>query len=521
MIRINNIKINENLTDEQLINKVLNKNKLKIEEIKNWYIYKKSIDARDKRNIYYNYTIDIELKNKNKENKYNVIKIEEMPIIEVKRKKDISPIIIGAGPAGIFAGLTLVNNGIRPIIIEQGKKIEERIEDVETFRKLGKLNEMSNVQFGEGGAGTFSDGKLNTGNSSIYSRKVLEEFVKYGAPEEILYTSKPHIGTDNLVNIIHNIREYIISRGGTFLFNEKVVDFNIENDEIKSVKCSSGKTIQTDALILAIGHSARSTFRKLLDLGIDMKPKNFAVGVRIEHLQSMINKSQYGEETKLDLPAADYKLVEHLENGRTCYTFCMCPGGIVMASSSEKDTIVTNGMSEFARDGKNANSAVLVNVTTDDFDKSTPLGGIYFQEQLENKAFKLGGSNYNAPIQRFEDFILNKKTVEYGKVKPTYMPGVTMSNLNEILPEFIAEGLKEGIKKMDKKIKGFADKDALLTGVETRTSSPVQIIRNQESLMSNIYGIYPCGEGAGYAGGIMTSAIDGIKCAIKLLEREN
>lgn len=520
MIRINNIKIRKDLGNDELIQMVLCKNKLTLNDVKSWYIYKKSIDARNKNDVHYNYTIDLELKNKNKENKYNVVKIEKLPEINVKRNKDNSPIIVGAGPAGLFAGLTLVDNGIKPIIIEQGKKVEDRIKDIELFTKNGKLNKLSNIQFGEGGAGTFSDGKLNTGNSNIYSKKVLEEFVKYGAPEEILYTAKPHIGTDNLVKIIHNIREHIISKGGLILFNEKIIDFKIEDNKIVSLEGSSGVEFKTDALILAVGHSARSTFKKLLDLGVKIEPKNFAVGVRIEHLQEMINKAQYGENTKLKLPSADYKLVEHLESGRTCYTFCMCPGGIVMASSSEPETVVTNGMSKFARDGQNSNSALLVNVTTLDYDSTNPLGGMYFQEELEKKAYALGGKNYNAPIQRVEDFILNRKTIEFGKIKPTYMPGVTKANLNEILPEFVSESLKEGIQKMNKKINGFADKDALLTGVETRTSSPVQITRDKEKLMSNIYGLYPCGEGAGYAGGIMTAAIDGIKCAIKVLEKE-
>ena len=293
--------------------------------------------------------------------------------------------------------------------------------------------------------------------------------------------------------------------------------FEIENNKIKSVKCS--KKIETDAVILAIGHSARDTFKKLYEKGVEVAPKNFAVGVRIEHLQKDINRIQYGKITKLELPSADYKLVYHAQNGRTCYTFCMCPGGQVMASNSEENSIVTNGMSNFARDGENANSALLVNVVVEDFYKNSPLDGMYFQEELEKKAFELGGKNYNAPIQKVGDFIKNIKTTEIGKVKPTYKPGVTMSNLNEILPEFVSETLKEAIPELDKKLKGFGENDALLTGVETRSSSPVQITRDKETLNSiNVQGLYPCGEGAGYAGGIMTAAIDGIKCAIKILE---
>ena len=519
MIRLKDIKIRENLSDEEVLNKALIKNKIKKEEIKEWYIYKKSVDARKKEDIYFNYAIDIELKNKEKENKYLKIEKNQFPQIQVRRKSEYKPVIIGAGPAGLFAGLIMVQNGIKPIILERGKQVEERIKDVDKFKKTRKINPESNIQFGEGGAGTFSDGKLNTGNSSIYSRKVLEEFVNFGAPKEILYSSKPHIGTDNLVKIVKNIREYIIKKGGQVLFNEKVTDFEIKNGKIKAVICS--KRIETDSVILAIGHSARDTFKKLYELGVEIQPKNFAVGVRIEHLQKDINFAQYGNKTKLQLPVADYKLVYHAKNGRTCYTFCMCPGGYVVASNTEEGTIVTNGMSNFSRDGENANSALLVNVGTEDYYKNSPLDGIYFQENLERKAFEIGGKNYNAPTQKLGDFLQNKKTIELGKIKPTYMPGVTYSNLNEILPEFISETLKESIIELDKKLKGFANKDAILTGVETRSSSPVQITRDKENLDSlNVKGLYPCGEGAGYAGGIMTSAIDGIKCAIKILEKE-
>ena len=518
MIRIKDIKIREDLTNEQVFQKAISKNKIKIDEVKKWYIYKKFIDARRKDDIYYNYTIDIELKDKKKEKIYEQVEEYEFKEIQVKRKSAYPPVIIGTGPAGLFAGLVLIENGLKPIILERGKKVEERIKDIENFIQNKNFNIASNIQFGEGGAGTFSDGKLNTGNSGgIYSRKVLEEFVRFGAPEEILYTAKPHIGTDNLRNIVKNIREYIISKGGQVLFNEQVTDFEIEEGKIKAVKCS--KRIETDSVILAIGHSARDTFKKLYELGVEIQPKNFAVGVRIEHLQQDINKAQYGNQSNLKLPTADYKLVYHAKNGRTCYTFCMCPGGQVMASNSEENTIVTNGMSNFARDGKNANSALLVNVTVDDYYKNTPLDGMYFQEELEKKAFELGGNNYNAPAQKVGDFLEGKETLEFGKVKPTYMPGVTGADLNKILPQFVSQTLKEGINELDKKLHGFADREAVLTGVETRSSSPVQIIRDKENLNSvNIQGLYPCGEGAGYAGGIMTAAIDGIKCAIKILE---
>lgn len=534
MIRLKDIKIRENLTEEEVFQKAISKNKIKLKEVSKWYIYKKSIDARKKEDVHYNYTLDVELKDKRKEKRYEQVEEYKFSIINVMRKSEYNPVIIGAGPAGVFAGLILVDNGIKPIILERGKKIEERIKDVEEFVQNRKFNTSSNIQFGEGGAGTFSDGKLNTGNSSsMYSRKVLEEFVRFGAPAEILYTAKPHIGTDNLRKIVKNIREYIISKGGQVLFNEQVTDFEIEDGKIKAVICKNSREdglenridinetmrIETDTVILAIGHSARDTFKRLYELGVEIQPKNFAVGTRIEHLQKEINHAQYGESRHLKLPTADYKLVYHAKNGRTCYTFCMCPGGQVMASNSEEYSIVTNGMSNFARDGENANSALLVNVAVEDYYKNSPLDGMYFQEDLEKKAFELGDKNYNAPAQRVEDFLKNKETVKFGKVKPTYMPGVTGADLNKILPQFISETMKEAIVELDKKLHGFADKDAVLTGVETRSSSPVQITRNKETLNSmNVKGLYPCGEGAGYAGGIMTSAIDGIKCAIKVLE---
>lgn len=517
MIRLKEIKIRENLSEEQILEKVLEKNRIGKDEIKEWRIYRKSVDARKKEDIHYKYVIEVELKDQKRETKFEKVEQYKFPEIQVKRRTEIKPVIIGAGPAGLFAGLILIENGIKPIILEKGKKVEERIQDIEEFTKNKKFNPSSNIQFGEGGAGTFSDGKLNTGNSSIYSRKVLEEFVKFGAPKEILYIAKPHIGTDNLIKIVKNIREHIIKNGGQVLFQEQVTDFEIENGKIKAVKCS--KRIEADSVILAIGHSARDTFKKLYELGVEIQPKNFAVGVRIEHLQKEINKAQYGDKTKLKLPVADYKLVYHAKNGRTFYTFCMCPGGTVMASNSEEGAIVTNGMSNFARNGENANSAILVNVTVEDYYKKTPLDGMYFQEDLEKKAYKLGGENYNAPIQKVGDFLENKKTTELGNVKPTYRPGVTMANLNEILPQFVSETLKEGIIELDKKMHGFGNKDAILTGVETRSSSPIQITRDRENLNSiNVKGLYPCGEGAGYAGGIMTAAVDGIRCAIKILE---
>lgn len=516
MIKITNIKIKADLSDDELFEKIYKKYKINKNDVTEKRIIKKSIDARNKADIFYNYSVKLECKNENKIKNVQIVKKEEPFKIIVNRKSSKRPVIIGAGPAGLFSALTLAQNGIKPIIIEQGKTVDERKKDVEEFQKTGKLNTLSNVQFGEGGAGTFSDGKLTSGIHNPLCKNVLKEFYNFGAPEQILYINKPHIGTDNLINIIRNMRNEIIKLGGEFLFNEKVTDFEFENSKVTAVIC--GKRIETDTVILAIGHSARSTFEKLYEKGVKMEKKNFSIGVRIEHKQSMINKSQYGEITKLKLPPAEYKMAYHGEN-RSCYTFCMCPGGTVIASSSEPETIVTNGMSVYARNGENANSAVLVNVTPNDFKGESPLEGMYFQKDLEQKAFKLGGSNYNAPIQRFEDFENNVKSTHIGEIKPTYKPGVTLSNLNEILPDFISKTLIEGIKYFDKSIKGFAHPDAILTGVETRSSSPVQITRN-ENKQSNIKGLYPCGEGAGYAGGIMSAAVDGIKCAIAVLTQE-
>lgn len=515
MIRIDNIKIFEDLTEEDLTNKILKKNKISPSDFISLDIVKKSIDARDKRNVHYNYSVNINLKD---EAKYNFKSIEEDQSYQVKinRTSSYRPIIVGAGPSGLFCALTFIESGYKPIIIEQGSPVEDRIKYVEEYKTTGHINELCNVQFGEGGAGTFSDGKLTTGINSPYIKKVLENFYKFGAPKEILYLNKPHIGTDNLIHILKNMREYIKSKGGEYHFNTKLI--NIEpNKDIVKIITNNGEFI-TDALVLAIGHSARDTFKMLHSKDIAMQRKNFSVGVRIEHKQSMINESQYGTFTKLNLPPAEYKLVYHGTDNRSCYSFCMCPGGEVIASSSEKESIVTNGMSVFKRDKENANAALLVNVLTTDFEGNDPLTGMYFQEELERNAFILGGSNYNAPVQRVEDFINNVPSTHIGSIVPSYKPGYTLCNLNDILPDFVSKTLCEGLLSFDHKIKGFANPDAILTGVETRSSSPITILRD-DKLMSNIPCIYPCGEGAGFAGGITSAAVDGIKVAINIIEQ--
>ena len=516
MIRIDNIKIYEDLTEEELIDKILHKNKISLNDFISLDIVKKSIDARDKRNVHYNYSVNIKLQDESKYSFKHIEISEEVPISKNRNSK-YKPIIIGSGPAGLFCALTFIDNGYKPIIIEQGSSVEDRIKYVEEYKSTGKINELCNVQFGEGGAGTFSDGKLTTGINSPYIKRVLENFHKFGAPKEIHYLNKPHIGTDNLINILKNIRKYIESKGGKYYFNTKLNDIESKNEIVK-IKTTNGE-FETDALVLAIGHSARDTFKMLKEKNMNMLRKNFSVGVRIEHKQSMINESQYGTFTKLNLPPAEYKLVYHGEDDRSCYSFCMCPGGEVIASSSESESIVTNGMSVFKRDKENANAALLVNILTTDFEGNDPLAGMYFQEELEHKAFILGGSNYNAPIQRVEDFINNRKSTNIGSIIPSYKPGYTLCNLNDILPNFVSKTLKEGILSFDHKIKGFANPDAILTGVETRSSSPITIPRN-EDLMSNIDYIYPCGEGAGYAGGITSAAVDGIKVAISIIEKQ-
>ena len=515
MYRLKDIKIRENISDIEVFRRAIKTYGISESKVKRWRIFKKSIDARNKADVHFVYTIDIDTDDSKIVSRLTKIDEISFPKITNRRKSKYRPIIVGAGPAGLFAALILAQNGVKPIVLEQGKNVDERLKDIEEFKSTGNLNVLSNVQFGEGGAGTFSDGKLNTGISSPFCRKVLEEFVNFGAPKQILYLSKPHLGTDNLINIIRNMRNEILRLGGEFYFNEKVTDFEFKENKLKAVICS--KRIETDTVVLAIGHSSRDTFEKLYNLGFNMEAKAFSVGARVEHKQALINESQYGNQTKLKLPAAEYRLVYHGKD-RSLYTFCMCPGGVVVASSSEENTIVTNGMSYFARDGENANSALLVGVNPEDFEGESPLRGMYFQKQLEEKAFSVGKGGYRAPAQNVVDFLERKCTTKFEDVEPTYLPGVQMVDLHEVLPKFVTDTMEEGIKYFDTKIKGFAS-SGVLTGVETRSSSPVRILRD-DSLQSNIRGVYPCGEGAGYAGGIMSAAVDGIKCAIKILGNE-
>ena len=518
MIRVQDIKLTINEKIESLPNKVAKKLKIKPSEITSYTIFKEAIDARKKEDIKFVYTVDVETPKE-------AILLERYPNL---KKSDNSyvcppkgealmnhrPVVVGSGPCGLFAALILAQQGFKPIVVERGKCVEERVKDVETFWKEGRFDPKSNVQFGEGGAGTFSDGKLTTQIKNKRCHKVLEEMVQAGAPEEILYKNKPHVGTDILRDVVKNIRKQIIGLGGTFRFETQLTDLEIENGQLKAVILNDTERLETEHCILAIGHSARDTFEMLYNRELRMEQKPFSMGMRVEHLQTWINEAQFGETFAHHprLGAAEYKLVHHCENGRTVYSFCMCPGGYVIASASEDGRIVTNGMSEHARDGENANSAILVNVGPEDFEGDHPLAGMYLQRQFEETAFKLGGSNYKAPVQRLGDFLENKATTELGIVKSTYTPGVTLSNLKAEMPSFMGEAIDEAMQAFGKKIKHFDHPDALFTGFETRSSSPIRLPRN-ESYESNVKGIYPAGEGAGYAGGISSAAVDGIQIA--------
>lgn len=528
MLRVSNIKLDINDSLDNIKDLILKKLKISEKELVKYKIYKESIDARRKGKIEFVYTVDVQIKNEK-----NILKKSKIKdVVEVKEKnyKDVEsgnevlnnrPVIVGSGPAGLFASLVLAQRGYRPILLERGLDVDTRTKDIDSFWEEGKFNSKSNVQFGEGGAGTFSDGKLTTRIKDIRCRKVLEELVNFGAPEEILYSYKPHVGTDILKEVVKNIRKEIIRLGGEVKFDAKVTDISIEKGHIKSVVVNESERIESDAVILAIGHSARDTYEMLYERGVKITQKPFAIGARIEHPQELINKAQYKEFAGHPrLGAADYRLVEHTSNGRTIYTFCMCPGGSVIASASEDGQVVTNGMSEHARDKENANSAVLVNVTPEDFESNHPLAGVHFQEKYEKLAFELGGKNYNAPIQLVGDFINDKISEKLGTVTPSYKPGYKFVDLRDCLPKFVCETMKEGLLILDKKLNGFAMNDAILTGVETRSSAPIRIVRDEESLESiNVSGFYPSGEGAGYAGGIVTAAVDGIKCAEKIISK--
>ncbi len=472
-------------------------------------IKKKSLDARDKNNIRFVYTIEFGDEKKTRAPQA----LERLPAYKLPKKKVL---VVGSGPAGLFCALRLLDRGITPLVIERGGSVAERERATQLFFTQKTLDTDTNIQFGEGGAGTFSDGKLNTQTHSPLNGEVLKTFVKFGAPEEILYLQKPHIGSDRLKTVVKNMREYILSQGGEVRFHTRLEDILIKDGRVQTaVVCDTKKGIREEidvsALVLAVGHSARDTFEKLLARGVEMRAKDFAVGVRVEHLQSAVGKSQYGEAYTL-LPAADYKLVSHAGE-RAAFTFCMCPGGYVMPAASEVGGVVTNGMSNYARDGENANSALIVQVTRDDFGSEHPLAGIEYQRRIERAAYRAGGNDYRAPVQLVGDFLRDKTSAAFGSVLPTYAAGTTYADLREVLPSKIVTTLKSAILDMDRKLKGFAAFDGVLTGAETRTSSPVRIERGEDLQSVSVSALFPCGEGAGYAGGITSSAADGIRVA--------
>ncbi len=496
---------------------------------------KKSVDARKKNDIHFIISADISLDSGVNAEKLlrlkNVSRVEASDY-EIKKIGVISesrrPVVVGFGPGGMFAALVLAAAGARPIVLERGFDVDRRIKAVETFRQTGKLDERCNVQFGEGGAGTFSDGKLTTGIKDSRISTILRWFTEFGAPEEIRYLAKPHIGTDKLRAVVKNIRERVIELGGEVRFGARFDGFDTENGRVSQISYSDegGRHIvKTNNLILATGHSARDVFGLLYEKKVMLSQKSFSVGVRAEHLRSDIDRAMYGDFAGHPaLKAADYKLVVHLPGGRTLYTFCMCPGGYVMAASSEEGRLTVNGMSCFARDGENSNSALLVNVTPEDFGSSHPLAGVEFQRKIEENAFKAGGSDYSAPVILVGDMLKKRVSSGFGRVKPTYLPGVKFAALEEYLPQFVCDSIREGIVEMGKRIKGFDDGETVLTGVESRSSSPVRINRGGNLQSLSVAGLYPCGEGAGYAGGIMSAAADGMKCAeaviLSLLEEK-
>ena len=520
MIRIRDISMPVAHDANQLLFEASRQLRISGSRIKELTIVRRSIDARKKPDVRIIYTVDVVVDgSENKVLKSSGCKKAAIaPTSYYKPPKPMNyngqrPVVVGFGPAGMFAGLLLAMAGLRPIILERGEDAQTRHEKVQHFFKTGQLDEISNVQFGEGGAGTFSDGKLNTGVNNPRIGWILEQFVKAGAREEILYDAKPHVGTDVLLTVVQNLRKRIISLGGEVRFATKVTGILEENGRLTGLMTNKGELL-CDKVILAIGHSARDTFRMLYDMGLSMEAKPFAMGVRIEQLQSVIDKAQYGSD-KLPLPPADYKLVKHLDN-ETVYTFCMCPGGHVVAATSEHGKIVTNGMSNADRDGINANAALLVSLNPADFPYEGVLGGMLWQEELEKKAYEYTGS-YCAPAQTVGDFLNHRKSTAACGVEPSYKPGVVWSDLHDVLPVKVTRALEEALPQMEQNLKGFAAPEAVLTAPETRSSSPVRILRG-ENHQASIAGLYPAGEGAGYAGGIMSAAIDGMMAAEALIQ---
>ena len=518
------------LSDNTTINKLAaTRLKLPPQAVLEVVIVRKALDARRKHNISFVYSLDVKvsvpegkvlsaLKNDKDVAITNEPVLENM--IHGESKLEYRPVVIGFGPAGMLAALTLAQHGYRPLVLERGRNVDERTRDVAKFWQTGQFDEKSNVQFGEGGAGTFSDGKLTTRVNDPLMRQILDVFVKAGAPTEITYIHKPHIGTDKLRGIVKHIRQQIIDLGGEVQFESQVTDVEIKNGKITGLIVNDSKNIPCQVALFAIGHSARDTYTMLHNRGVAMEAKPFAIGVRIEHPQDIIDKSQYGVSAgHANLPAADYSLVFHAKDtGRTAYSFCMCPGGLVVAAASETGGVVTNGMSLYNRSSGTSNSALVVNVAPEDFG-SDILGGIEFQRKYERLAYQCGGSNYHAPMQTVGDFLAGSTGSIPFQTKPSYRPGVFATELRQCLPDFVVDTLVRALPEFDRKIKGFAHPDAIMTGVETRTSAPVRIVRNNSYMSVNAQGLYPIGEGAGYAGGIMSAALDGLNSAIAIIKQ--
>lgn len=531
MIRISNLQLPLDHNALALNQAILKRLSIQADDMLDYVVHRRGYDARKKSNIMLIYTLDV---NTNQNDRLLVSFAGDQLI---KASPDMSykfvahaladpqtptqfnsqkrPLVIGFGPCGLLAGLVLAQMGYKPIILERGAAVRQRTKDTFGFWRKKILNTESNVQFGEGGAGTFSDGKLYTQvkDPNHYSRKVLAEFVAAGAPEEILFVSKPHIGTFRLVSMVEKMRAQIVALGGEVRFDVRVDDVHIEDGQINGVTLASGEVIHSNHVALAIGHSARDTFKMLFDKNVYIEAKPFSVGFRIEHPQSAIDEARFGKNAGNEiLGAADYKLVHHCDNGRSVYSFCMCPGGTVVAAASEPHQVVTNGMSQYSRAERNANSAIVVGIDPSDY-PGDALAGIELQRKLERKAYQLGGENYDAPAQRVGDFLKGRSSQKLGNVEPSYKPGIKLTDLADALPDFCIAAIREAIPVFNRKVKGFALEDALLTGVETRTSAPICIKRGNDMQSINTLGLYPAGEGAGYAGGIMSAAIDGIKIA--------
>ena len=526
-LRINNIilSLDENI---DILNKKISK-KLKVseEEINDFKIIKESVDARNKDNIKFTYAIEANIKNEDKIIKRlhdNDVRVDnhkyEEEVEEGNEILSTRPIVVGLGPAGLFAALKLAEKGYKPLVIERGEDVDKRTETVNKFWKTGELNLESNVQFGEGGAGSFSDGKLTTRIKDKRCDYILKELVSSGAPEEIIYTSKAHVGTDILKGVVKNIRNKIINLGGEVMFSSKLEYIKSTSGKIKSILVN-GEEIPCEALVLALGHSSRDTYEMLNNIGIFMEPKAFAIGVRIEHPQEIINIGQYGKYSNHPkLKAADYKLTYQSKTlNRGIYSFCMCPGGVVVGAASEEGRLVSNGMSYHARDLENANSALVVTVNPEDFEGDSVLKGMEFQRHYESLAYKLGGGNYNAPVQLLGDFMNDRKSTKIASVKPSFEPGYELVDMKNCLPSYVVDSIKEGIGNFDRKIKGYGMNDAVLTGIETRTSAPVRISRNENLESISMSGLYPAGEGAGFAGGIISAAVDGVKVAERIISK--